>query len=68
MAYQQSDLDNIRQCIASGVMRTRFADGREVFFQTLSELLTAEQRIIASLAAATPGRRAVRTPAYRNGF
>lgn len=68
MAYSQADLDNIRACIASGVLRTRFADGREVYYQTLAMMLDAEQRIAAVVASASalvaPRRR---FPAYRNG-
>lgn len=70
MAWQQSDLDNIRAAIASGVMETRFADGRTVRYQTIADMLAAEQRIAGALAAATPGasQRRIRTPGYTNGL
>ncbi|MGN6270871.1 MAG: phage head-tail joining protein [Sphingomonas sp.] len=69
MAYSQADLDNIRSCIASGVMETRFADGRMVRYQTLSDMMNAEQRIAAAVAASSPStRRRCRTPIYRNGL
>lgn len=67
MAYQQSDLDTIRAAIAGGVQRVRFADGREVYYQTLDGLLQAEQRIAAAISSASGTRRS-RTPGYRNGF
>ena len=47
MAWQQSDLDAIDACIASGVMVTRFADGREVRYQSLDHLLAA-RRVISN--------------------
>lgn len=69
MAFTQADLDNIRSCIASGVMRTRFADGREVTYQTLDAMMNAEQRIAAAVAASSPtARRRRRTPIYRSGL
>ena len=69
MAYTQADLDNIRANIASGVLETKFADGSGVRYQSLDEMMRAEQRISAAVTAAAPGaapRR--RTPGYRNGF
>jgi hypothetical protein len=67
MAYVQADLDNIRQCIASGILETRYADGRRVMYQSLADMLTAEQRIAASITPASGCRRRRRTPAYRDG-
>ncbi len=69
MAYSQADLDNIRMCIASGVLETRFADGRTVRYQTIEGMIAAEQRISAAVTSSTPGTRPTRRyPAYRNGF
>ncbi len=45
MAWQQSDLDALDANIASGVMRTRFADGREVHYQSLDHMLLARRTI-----------------------
>lgn len=67
MAFTSADLDNIRQCIASGVLKTKFADGREVMYQNTADMLAAEQRI-ADAVAGSSGRRRSRTPAYRNGL
>ena len=50
MAFSQSDLTAIRAAIASGVMVTRFADGREVRYQSLDSMLAAEKRIAAAVA------------------
>lgn len=71
MAWQQTDLDTIRANIASGVMKTRFADGREVTYQSLDQLLAAEKVIAAALAMATQAadgmvRRKFAT--FRSGF
>lgn len=68
MAYVQADLDNIRQCIASGILETRYADGRWVKYQSLADMMTAEQRIAASITSTSGcGRPRRRTPAYRDG-
>lgn len=66
MSYTQADLDKIRACIAAGVLETRFADGRSTKFQSLGELLDAETKIAAAVAAST-GRKRRTYPAYRNG-
>ena len=52
MAWQQSDLDNLDACIASGVLVTRFADGREVRYQTLEMLIAARRVVEAQLSVA----------------
>jgi hypothetical protein len=67
MAFTQSDLDAIRVAIGSGVLKVRYADGSEVTYQSLDDLLKAEQRIVGSMAG-TSGRRIRRSyPGYRNG-
>ncbi|TCP30702.1 hypothetical protein [Sphingomonas sp. BK235] len=68
MAFSQTDLDTLRAAIASGVMRVRYADGREVTYQSTEAMLTAEQRIMDAIASAPgSGRRRRRAPAWRNG-
>jgi len=64
MAWQQSDLDNLDACIASGVLVTRFADGREVRYQTLEMLLAARRVVAAQLSTA----QAVTAGAVRRRF
>jgi hypothetical protein len=66
MAFTQTDLDNIRKCIGSGILETRFADGRRVMYQSLSDMMKAEQRIAAAVAAGS-GRPRQTYPAWRNG-
>lgn len=38
MAFTQSDVDELRRAIATGAMRVRYADGREVQYRTLAEM------------------------------
>jgi hypothetical protein len=68
--YTAADLAKIRACIASGVMRTRFADGREVAYQSLDQLLAAEKVIAAQVevaATATSGIVRRKFGAFRSG-
>lgn len=68
--YTASDLVQIRSCIASGVLRTRFADGREVMYQSLDQLLAAEKVIAAQVeisAAATSGIVRRKHASFQNG-
>lgn len=71
MAWQQSDLDTIRANITSGVLETRFADGRTVRYQSLDHLIAAERVVSAALttaeqAAAGMVRR--KFASYRSGL
>ena len=67
MAFNQTDLEAIQAAIGSGVLRVRYADGREVMYQSLDDLLKAEKRIQGAIAG-TPGCRNRRSyPGYRNG-
>jgi len=71
MAWQQSDLDNLDACIASGVLVTRFADGREVRYQTLEMLLAARRVVAAQLStaqAATAGAVRRRFASFTSGL
>lgn len=68
--YTAADLANIRACIASGVLRTRFADGREVTYQDLDQLMAAERVIAAAVEmaeAATSGVVRRKFAGFRNG-
>ena len=67
MAFSSADLDTIRTAIASGTMRVRFADGRELTYQSLDQLMEAEKRIAGAVARASGNHTRIRTPAYRNG-
>lgn len=71
MAWQQSDLDALDANIASGVMTTRFADGREVRYQSLDHMLKARQVMANQLtleAQAVAGFRSRKYASYRTGF
>ncbi|MDH1429105.1 hypothetical protein N5J23_04795 [Comamonas aquatica] len=48
MAYTQSDLDNVRQAIATGE-KSVMVNGRRVEYRDMSELLQAEAHIEAEL-------------------
>ena len=71
MAWTQKDLDTVRANIASGVLLTRFADGREVRYQNLDHLIAAETVISSALKieeqalAGVPRRKFAR---FSSGF
>lgn len=62
MAFTSTDLATIEQAIATGALRVRFADGREVSYQSGADLLAARALIAAeiSAASATPPARMTR--------
>lgn len=71
MALQQSDLDNLDACIVSGILETRFADGRTVRYQSLDQLIAARGIVSAQLAMAaqaTAGARRQRFGSFRSGL
>lgn len=71
MAWTQADLDQVRTNIASGVLQTRFADGREVRYQSLDHLIAAERVIANALALAdqqSAGFQRRKFAKYRSGF
>jgi hypothetical protein len=71
MAWQQSDLDALDANIASGVMRTRFADGREVHYQSLDHMLQARRVISNELTLtnqAAQGFVRRKFASFRTGF
>lgn len=52
MAFTASDLQDIDRAIASGEMTVRSADGRQVTYRTMAELMQARAVIAAALAQA----------------
>jgi hypothetical protein len=58
MAFTQSDVDTLKEAIATGAKRVRYADGREVEYRTLNEMERALALISAEVAPANvaPGR------------
>ncbi|ASY44992.1 hypothetical protein CJD35_11480 [Sphingobium xenophagum] len=69
--WTTSDLATVRSAIASGIRSVTFADGRKTEYQSLDQLIAAEQVIEAALkmqAQAVSGVLRRRTPYYRNGL
>lgn len=62
MAFTAADLSTIDAAIATGAMRVKFADGREVTYQTGADLLKARALIQSEVNAdsATPPQRMTR--------
>lgn len=62
MAFTAADLSTIETAIATGAMRVKFADGREVTYQSGADLLAARALILGDInaSAATPPSRMVR--------
>lgn len=50
MAYTADDLTVIERAIASGERRVRFADGREVEYHSMQDLMAARADIALSIA------------------
>lgn len=59
MAFSSSDLATLEAAIASGALRVRFADGRQVDYQSGADLLRARDVMRAEINAesATPPQR-----------
>ena len=49
MAYTSTELQELRAAMASGVLKTRFGDGREITFRTLAEMQEQERVMAAEL-------------------
>jgi hypothetical protein len=68
MAFSASDLAAVEAAIATGALRVKFSDGREVFYQTASDLLLVRDAInedIVSTSASPPSR--MTRVIYNNG-
>jgi len=59
MAFTSADLATIEAAIATGALRVRYADGREVTYQSADELLRVRAAIQSDVTAssATPPAR-----------
>lgn len=53
MAYSQTDLDRLDAAIATGVLVMKYADGSQITYRSLDELLAARGRVAAALTAAS---------------
>lgn len=49
MAFQQSDLTALEAAIATGALKVRYSDGREVTYRTLAEMQRLRQLMRAEL-------------------
>jgi hypothetical protein len=56
MAWTVADLDALKAAYASGTLRVRFSDGKEVTYPTGDDLLRRIRMVAAELAAASAGR------------
>ena len=59
MAYRQTDLDALELAIATGALKVRYADGREVTYRSLAEMRSLRREIRAALGLFEPGRSIV---------
>lgn len=57
MPFTSSDLAAVDEAIASGELRVRFEDGRQVDYRSIEELKAARQLIQSETAAAAGTRR-----------
>jgi hypothetical protein len=56
MIWTQADLDAVKQAIALGAMKVRYADGREVTYRSLDDLRSIRDEIAAALNPAPVSR------------
>lgn len=55
MAWTQDDLDRLDIAIASGALSTKLADGREVTYHRMSDLIRARNLVRAAIIPPAPG-------------
>ncbi len=53
--FTQSDIDTMKAAIATGAMRVRYADGREVQYRTLVEMRETLRMMTDEVGAASGG-------------
>jgi hypothetical protein len=58
MAFTSADLATIEAAIATGALRVRYADGREVTYQSADELLRVRAAIQSDVTASSATRSA----------
>lgn len=54
MAFTSDDIDTLKTAIATGALRVRYADGREVTYRTLAEMRET-LRMMNGEVAGSPG-------------
>lgn len=55
MAFTQSDIDELKKAMATGALRVRYADGREVQYRTLAEMRETLTIMQAEVTPASSG-------------
>lgn len=62
MAFSATDLATVEAALASGALRVRYADGREVTYQSAADLLKVRATMVSQInaSAATPTPRMTR--------
>lgn len=58
MAYTTDQLSTLEQAIASGTQTVRFADGKTIVYQSLSEMVRLRDSIQAELGVTVTHKRA----------
>ena len=53
MAFTQNDIDLLKRAMASGRMRVRYADGREVTYRSLSDMRELLKMMTGEVAGAS---------------
>lgn len=66
--YTADQLAELKSAYASGVLRVRYADGREVTYNSLPDLAAAIARIEADLSSATAPRVSHYNPSFSRGL
>jgi hypothetical protein len=54
MAFSSADVDAIDRAIASGVLKVRFSDGRQVDYRTTDDLLKARAFVAGAVPQSNP--------------
>jgi hypothetical protein len=57
MAWTQDDLDTLKAAYASGTLRVRFSDGKEISYPSGADLLARIRTVEVELAAGITGER-----------
>jgi hypothetical protein len=68
MAWTESDLAALKEAYASGTMRVRFSDGREVTYPTGDDLLKRIRLVEIELASTGAGRVTHVNPVFDRGL
>jgi hypothetical protein len=67
MAYTQTQVDELTEAIASGVLSVRQTDGRMVTYQSLDQMRKLRQEMIDEIEHAAGTRRRRTFRAYQRG-